>query len=178
MMRRRRAIAAGFGVTLVLTTSGCGGPEKYENSKACGIHTEVVAALVGTDNFTVESAGADLPFQSGDASEFTCQVSTSGDAPPVLDVTARLTSTSELSGFRANVESADQTFDVAGGSAGISTKDDDDTLDYEGWWTCATDSSSGTPVIYITGETASSGDDDVKELLGAIADRAGCRTSA
>lgn len=177
-MRGCRAIAACFGVTLVLTSSGCGGPEKYESSKACGISTDVVAALVGTDNFTVKSAGADLPFQSGDTSEFTCQVSTADEAPPALDVTARLTSTTELSGFRTNVKSADQTFDVAEGSAGISTKDDEDAFEYEGWWVCAIDSSSGTPVIYITGETASGSDDDVKDLVGAIADRAGCRASA
>lgn len=170
-------MTACFGITLVLTTSGCGGPEKYENSEACGISTEVVATLVGTENFAVQSSGADLPFQSGDANEFTCQVSTDEDAPPALDVAARLTSTSELSGFRVNVKSADQTFDVAGGSAGISTKDDENAVEYEGWWACSIDSPSGTPVIYITGET-SSGGDDVKELLGAIADRAGCRASA
>ncbi|MGH3974127.1 MAG: hypothetical protein ACRDS9_12510 [Pseudonocardiaceae bacterium] len=162
----------------MLTTTGCGGPERYENSKACGISTEVVAALVGTDNFAVQTAGADLPFQSGDASEFTCRVSTAENAQQALDVTARLTSTTELSGFRANVKSADQTFDVAGGTAGISTKDDEDVLEFEGWWACAIDSSSGTPVVYVTGETGSSGSDDVKGLLGAIADRAGCRAAA
>lgn len=178
MVRAGRALTAWLGVTLVLTTSGCGGPVNYENSKACGISTELVAGLVGTDKFAVQSAGADLPFQRGDASEFTCQVSTVDDAPPALDVTARLTSTTELAGIRANVKSADQTFDVAGGSAGISTKDDENAFEYEGWWVCAIDSSSGTPVIYITGETASGGDDDVKDLVGAIADRAGCRASA
>ncbi|MEU6136499.1 hypothetical protein [Nocardioides sp. NPDC047086] len=152
-MRGSRAIAACFGVTLLLTSSGCGGSEKYESSKACGISTEVVAALVGTDNFTVKSAGADLPFQSDDTSEFTCQVSTADEAPPALDVTARLTSTTELSGFRTNVKSADQTFDVARGSASISTKEDENALEYECWWACTIDSSAGTAVVYMTGET-------------------------
>lgn len=182
MARASTVLTALFGVVLALAGSGCGGPEEYVENSACGIDTEYITPLTGTGKFAVESAGADLPFQSGDASEFTCQVSLSEDTPTVIDVTARLTSTSELAGYRTNVDAAEQTFEAAGGSAGISTskeeRDGETVLDYKGWWACAIDSSAGTPVIYVTGETASGSDDDVKDLVGALADRAGCRAAA
>lgn len=145
--------------------TGCGGGvPSYSKSKACGVPTDRISAVLGTDHFHTVTRGDTLP--PGESVTFRCSVNLE-DRDDMVTVTAERTSPDVLAQQQQKIAEADEQFTVAGAPAGVDVTSDA----FTGRWTCAERLPSGTMRVYVTaGEKATAA--ERKALLSAVAERA------
>ncbi|MEU6137582.1 hypothetical protein [Nocardioides sp. NPDC047086] len=167
---------------LLLGTTGCTSrPPTYEGSEVCGVPTDRVTRVAGTDRLEVVERGTGtFPLPANDGGGVQCEVAIveDGDWEVLFDAKRRWRE--DLDQISARAKDADHTYDLAGGVAGYSTEDDETNgaHSFEGWWVCDSRSMDGTPMASLT--VTSEVDATIKEyeaLLEAIATRAGCDAS-
>lgn len=145
--------------------AGCGddGYPSYSQSKACSVPVEKVVDVVGTDHFHTRTKGGRLPL--GSSPTFSCDVDVA-DRRDVLSVTVSVSSPSAQADWQRSIDATDEQFEAAGGPAGIQQDSDG----FKAWWQCP-----GRTTGYLTGSPDEQpGTRDLKVLVTAVADAAGC----
>jgi hypothetical protein len=157
-------------LAVAVALSGCGGFSKYSRSKACGVPTGDVSAVVGTDRFHTTTRGETIPPVTG--TSFTCSVNLL-DRDGVLTVTAERLAGDVLARYREQIVDADEQFTVAGGPAGIEVTDSG----FTGRWMCEQQGRAGAMRIHVRADTKASAAER-RALVTAVAERAGAACAA
>ncbi len=148
--------------------TGCAstGFAPYSRGQACGVPTDTIAAVLGTDEFHTRTTGRTLP-PTATRPTFVCDVSL-WDRDRALSVSADRLSSGQLPAYAEQIAAAPEQFTVAGGTVGIEVTEDG----FTGRWTCGEQSLGGTMRIHVTsGEKATAV--ERRALVTAVAERAG-----
>lgn len=153
-------------LVLAVVTTGCSatGYSAYSRSKACGVATELISDVLGTDEFHTVTRGDSMrPTTSG----FACDVNLA-DQDDILTVTVDRESVDRVPAYAKAIADADDRFTAAGAGAGIDVSEGG----FTGRWMCADPSPDGTLRIYVTaGKHGSAA--QRRALVSAVAERVG-----
>jgi len=150
---------------------GCGS-EEYSASKVCGVDTDLVAAVVGDRDFTVNESDTKLPLKADAPSSQTpyfCSVREDDEDVVKVDVTI---ASQDVIDTRAQaIEEAETSFKVAEGTGAVRPDPDDD--DFEGLWQC------GSTSVRVRGPLDDDGAvEDAQALVEGFAEQAGCEQTS
>jgi hypothetical protein len=165
--RRTTTARLGGGLATLLLVGACGGPsfEPYAKSTACGVETDTVAAVVGTDEFRTDERGnRPLPDDAVSAARWTCDVDLA-DRDDVVSATGRIGSAEDIAERTRFVDSAPEQLEIAGGRAGIETDGDSFTAQ----WVCGS-----TAVSVTASPSEKSSARDRAQLVTGLAEAVGC----
>lgn len=176
-----RPFAALVLIAMIAGTAGCGArPPQYHEATACGVNSTLVEAIIGSDRFYVAVDGSELPLQHStvDVQRHVCEIYEEKDGPALIEVSYSLLGAGTIEGVDESIRGADTTFDVAGGSAGLTTNSNADVgaegMGFTAWWACSARPITGAPTLYANGEAKTGTRDELIEMVGKLAAAARC----